>query len=299
MQRILICKSSSRQVIVLAVVMLWSTPLHSTEPAGAVVPDRLIQLFNGTDLKGWTSWLVDIRNQDPRSVYTVRDGSIYISGDGYGYLSTSHAYRNYELVVEVKWGEHNRGNRIGKARDSGIFLHSAGPDGGSYDRGWGAPDSNNGPDPTRGAYKAAIECQVMEGSFGGLLLIHGRYADGTNVPVRITVPVSRNTNFPNSPRLYFDPKGEHRQFTKGWVHWQKRDPTWQDLLGFRGSNDVESSCGEWTRIKCVCRANTITIFVNGKLVNRATNVFPDFGNILLQCEGSEVYYRKVELRPLD
>ena len=35
-----------------------------------------------------------------------------------------------------------------------------------------------------------------------------------------------------------------------------------------------------------------------KELNEANDVYPAAGKILLQCEGSEVFYRKVELRPL-
>ena len=42
----------------------------------------------------------------------------------------------------------------------------------------------------------------------------------------------------------------------------------------------------------------ITGLVNGRKVNEAYDIFPAAGKILLQCEGSEVFYRRVELRPL-
>lgn len=37
------------------------------------------------------------------------------------------------------------------------------------------------------------------------------------------------------------------------------------------------------------------MLVNGRQVNEAYDVYPAAGKILLQCEGSEVFYRKVEL----
>jgi len=145
----------------------------------AIAPDKVIKLFNGKDLSGWNTWLVDAKREDPRGVYSVRDGMIRISGDGFGYLSTARAYKDYRLVAEVKRGQRNYGKRKGMACDSGMFLHSVGPEGNSYDCGSG--QRNNGPDISNGAYRAAIECQVMEGSFGGIILIPGRYADGNNV----------------------------------------------------------------------------------------------------------------------
>ena len=38
--------------------------------------------------------------------------------------------------------------------------------------------------------------------------------------------------------------------------------------------------------------------VNGTIVNEIYDAFPSAGKILLQCEGSEVYFRRVELLPL-
>ena len=38
-------------------------------------------LFNGRDLQGWHSWLVDTHREDPRQVFSVTNGLIRISGD--------------------------------------------------------------------------------------------------------------------------------------------------------------------------------------------------------------------------
>jgi len=269
--------------------------VNASEP---IAPQQVIELFNGRDLSGWTTWLVDTRGEDPREVYTVHDGMIRISGDGFGYLSTDRAYRDYRLVVDVRWGTKNWRTRKGMARDSGIFLHSAGPDGASYDRGWGASTRNAGPEIGSGAYKAAIECQVMEGEFGGLLLIGGRDADGRDVPVRVEARVARDRDPKGDAPPRFDPSGSLEVFRKGWIRWSGRDPGWRDAFGFRGRHDVESPAGEWTRIETVCRGDRITVWVNGQRVNEAQNVFPSAGKILLQCEGSEVFFRRVELHPL-
>lgn len=133
---------------VLALLACWSgwgaeTNLPIT-PAG-----KIFCLFNGTNLNGFHTWLSDTRLADPRQVFTVTNGMIRISGDGLGYLATEQAYQDFRLVVEFKWGQRNRawGDRIGKARDSGIFLHAVGPDGNSHDG--------------KGAFMAAIECNLF------------------------------------------------------------------------------------------------------------------------------------------
>jgi len=270
----------------------------AAEPDAPIVPQKVIKLFNGRDLSGWTTWLVDAKRQDPRGAYSVRDGMIRISGDGFGYLSTDRAYRDYRLVVELKWGTQNFRTRKGMARDSGIFVHSVGPDGGSYDCGWGSRSSNTGRDISSGAYKAAIECQVMEGGFGDLLLIHGRYADGRHVPVQVTVSVVDRRVAADYAKYQYDPKAAEQILSSGAIAWIDKDMAWRDVPSFRGPSDVESPHAKWTRVECVCAGDRITFLVNGKRVNEANEVFPAAGRILLQCEGSEIFFRKIELHPV-
>ena len=281
-----------------AVLILSAGPAAADQPVDPIAPDKVVRLFNGRDLTGWTTWLVDAQQKDPRGVYSVRDGVLRISGDGFGYLSTDRAYKDYRLVVEVKWGSQNWRTRRGMARDSGIFLHTIGPEGNSYDRGWGIKDRNTGPEISTGAYKAAIECQVMEGGFGDLLLIHGRYADGSDIPVRATVRATARRVKPDYANYQFDPRADELTLSNAAVAWQHKSEAWQDEPGFRGTHDVESPVGQWTRVECICAGDRITIHVNGHHVNEARGLFPAAGEILLQCEGSEVFFRKIELHPL-
>jgi len=202
-----------------AVAVTRGAESRDGEPDEPIVPKTVIPLFNGRDLNGWTTWLVDSKQQDPRGVYTVRDGMLWISGDGFGYLSTTRAYKDYRLVAEVKWGTRNYRTRVGMARDSGIFLHSVGPEGNSYDCGWGSRERNAGPDVSNGAYKAAIECQVMEGGFGDILLIHGRYADGRNVPVHAAAHVIERHVDADYAKYQFAPDANESALSAAAIAW--------------------------------------------------------------------------------
>jgi hypothetical protein len=62
--------------------------------------------------------------------------------------------------------------------------------------------------------------------------------------------------------------------------------------------DAEKPTGEWNTIEVVCDGDKITNIVNGVVVNEGIHASETKGKILLQSEGAEVYYRKVELRPL-
>ena len=62
--------------------------------------------------------------------------------------------------------------------------------------------------------------------------------------------------------------------------------------------DAEKPTGEWNTIECICDGDKIVNIVNGVVVNEGTNASETKGRILLQSEGAEVFYRKVELIPL-
>ncbi len=124
-------KSFVHLILIGLVLQAGLVAVRAGEQEEAIAPDEVVKLFNGADLDGWTTWLVDAKEKDPRGVYSVRQGTLRVSGDGFGYLSTDRAYKNYRLVVELKWGTRNYRTRLGMARDSGIFLNSVGPQGNS------------------------------------------------------------------------------------------------------------------------------------------------------------------------
>lgn len=258
--------------------LLWVLPQEET-----IAPREAIPLFNGKDLAGWTTWLGDAKREDPRGVYSVRDGMIRISGDGFGYLATEKTYQNYRLVVEFRWGRKNWQGREKNARDSGLFLHSVGPDGNSYDG--------------KGAFRCAIECQVMQGRVGDLMLINGKDDQGKRIPIRFTAEVAPGRDSEGWPT--WKKGGEKLLMDKnGRLNWNGIDPGWKDVLDFRGKSDVESAGEEWTEVECVCDGSRIAVRVNGAPVSEVSDCFPQAGRILLQCEGSEIFFRKVELHPL-
>ena len=52
-------------------------------------------------------------------------------------------------------------------------------------------------------------------------------------------------------------------------------------------------------MECVCRGDTIDVYVEGQLVNRGTNATLTRGRICLQAEAADVLYRNIELTPLE
>lgn len=243
-------------------------------------------LFNGRDLSGFYTWLVDTRRSDPRKVFSVTNGCIRISGDGLGYLATIDSFKNYRLLVDYRWGGQNThwNDRIGHARDSGIFLNATGPDGNSQDG--------------NGAFMAALECNLFEGATGDFLLIRGDGADGKVIAPRVTISSDDRRDQDGFP--WWSPTGKPVTLnTWGRVNWRDKDPHWKDVTGFRGDRDVERKTGEWNHLEITCRDDTIEIRLNETLINRATSVWPNEGKILVQCEGSEIFIRRLELQSLN
>jgi hypothetical protein len=243
-----------------------------TEP---ISPQEVVRLFNGKDLTGLSTWLKGTRREDPRRVFSVKDGLLHVSGDDFGYLATAKAYRDYRLVVEYRWGTKTDGGKY--VRNSGILLHAVGPDGGAG-----------------GTWMSCIECQLAQGCNGDLIPIRGKDDKGETIPVQFTSDVVLGPD--KRPR--WKEGGERRVFTNRQLWWSRHDPDFQELLDTRGRNDVESPLGEWTRVECVCKGKSITVIVNGTTVNHCYDAFPAAGKILVQSEGFELFVRKWELHPL-
>jgi hypothetical protein len=60
----------------------------------------------------------------------------------------------------------------------------------------------------------------------------------------------------------------------------------------------EKPPGEWNEMVIECRGCTITVWVNGDLVNHGTDCTADRGQIALQAEGAACEFRRIELTPL-
>ena len=252
--------------------------------SSAITPKHSIALHNGKDLAPWYPWLTDDRREDPRQVFKIQsDGILRISGDGFGGLITRNEYANYHLVMEYRWGTATWRNRADRARDGGLLLHCQGPDG-----NFGGSNGKPGP------WMTSVECQIIEGGVGDILVLQGTNEKGEIMTAAATCEVTLDRD--GEP--VWTAGGKPSRFTQGRVNWFGRDPDWKDVLGFRGAKDVDSPGQEWTTLECFAQKDTLVYRVNGIVVNRATNVLPTQGKILLQTEGAEIFVRKLELRPL-
>jgi hypothetical protein len=88
---------------------------------------------------------------------------------------------------------------------------------------------------------------------------------------------------------YFGEAGSLFGVRGGKIRGAKRGPFVTDRPKF----------GSWDHYEIVSKDGTITVTLNGKVVNTGTGAYPPEGNVCLQSEGWPVYYRNVEIKELD
>ena len=132
---------------------------------------------------------------------------------------------------------------------------------------WTAKPGNNGvlvhtgPPNALGVWPRSQECQLFHENAGDIWVI------GTEV----TTPLE---GVPG-----------HEKMVRGRRH-----------LNF--NDGAEKPVGEWNTMEIVCRGDTITISVNGQVVNYGYDSTVSSGAISLQSEGAPIEYREIVLTPL-
>ncbi len=243
-------------------------------------------LFNGSDLKGWDTYLGPLRddsmkvvdsiplglNNDPNHVFSVvtegGEPAIRISGENFGGISTLQEFENYHLVLEFKWGEKKVPSFKDRKRDSGVLYHAVGPQ--------GAADG--------GVWMRSQEFQIQEGDCGDYWGVGGGVFD---------VPAVKN-----SKGLYvYDKNGAMTTFSA------------LSSTGRRCTKDqdAEKPTGQWNTIELYCLGDTSLHVVNG-IVNmvlyhsRQSDNGGETplkkGKIQIQSEGCEIFYRSIKITPI-
>ncbi len=260
----------SRSTCLVSVCVACLAAAPAQEPS-AVRPSKPTALFNGQNLQGFYTWLEHSKQEDPKNVFSVRNGLLRISGEEWGGIATKDSYRDYHLVAEWRWGGTTFEPRRDKARDSGILIHGTGTDGAAG-----------------GKWLESVEYQIIEGGTGDFILVAGVSRPSLTVECRAG----------QDGQLYWEEDGTPISRDRGRFNWFGRDPEWKDTLGFRGRRDVEKPVGEWNTSEVICRGDAITAMLNGIVVNRGTASSHTAGKIQIQSEGAEIFFRKIELRPL-
>lgn len=243
-------------------------------PARAGEP---VPLFAGKDTTRWYTFLRDHgKDKDPNGNFAVRDGVLRVSGRDWGGLVTRDEYADYEVRLEYAWGGKVWPPREKAARDSGLILHSTGPDG-AVAKSW----------------QEGVQCNMVEGGTGDISITgpNKKYGFKAQAEER---PVGKKAG------LYWKEGAAVRKFGPGErLLWFGRDPGWENVLGFRGKGDVEKGVGEWNTLVVAMKGDAMTVRLNGVTVSKATGLGVTRGRIQIQSEGAEVLFQKITLTPLD
>jgi putative membrane-bound dehydrogenase-like protein len=270
-------------LFLLALVLACHPELLAQE---AVSPTKVVNLLADPEFKEFTMNLNPTTSLTTKreEIWSINEaGLLHDSGKGMGYLRTNQAYKDYHLVLDYQWGERTHGSRADKARDCGLLLHAYGPDG-AFGTTW----------------MSSIEAQLIEGGSGDILVLAAKQGDGPPAPTRVTAEVKRDRDdepvwTKGAPKENFPAEGK----TMARINWRDRDPDWTDVKGYRGAKEVENPLGEWNRLEVICAGTTMSIFLNGELVNEVTDCHPSSGFIGLQTEFAECLIRRFELYPLN
>jgi len=124
--------------------------LEPEPPIPEPAQSQPLDLFNGENLEGWKSFLVE-PNVQKEDVWSVQDGILVCKGEPLGYLYTEADYTSFKLLVEWRWApDKEPGN-------SGVLMRISGEPKG---------------------IPRAIEAQLKSGSAGDLYGFHGLKIDG-------------------------------------------------------------------------------------------------------------------------
>jgi hypothetical protein len=247
-------------------------------------------LFNAKDLSNWDKYLAPPKegepplglNNDPRGVFTVVqvDGApaIRVSGELFGGITARGEFDNFHIRVEYKWGTKRWPPRANVGRDSGLLYLSVGP-----------------PGAGSGAWMRSVECNIMEKGTGQFWSVAGSFVDVEGE--RVTPAMESLVPYKK------EGAGE------SLVVYKKGAPRITSTLGdgVTPNVDYEIYGGAWNVCEVIFWGGTGIHILNGKVNLVLTNpryregdrdVALTKGKIQLQSEGAEVFYRKVEIRPL-
>lgn len=228
-----------------------------------------ISLFNGKNFDGWYTYLESGgKNKDPKGVFKVENGMIHIldvpMSDGKsdnGYLATTRDFSNVRIHAEFKWGV--KRSSEGK-RNSGLLYLAVGPD---------------------AIYPTSLECQIEETDVGDLWIVNG--ASVTAFFIAPSMPVY-DDDMQTGTQVRSLPGHSSRVLKSG---------------------DFENRDG-WNSVDIIVQGDRSTHIINGRIVNNARDIQrPDpsdpsrmvpltSGRILLEAEGSEIWFRDIRIKPL-
>jgi hypothetical protein len=209
-------------------------------------------------------------NNDIKNIFTTSNINgetvLNISGEIYGCITTKDNYSNYHFSTLFKWGTKKWEPRLDRKKDSGILYHSYG----DYGRFWNT-------------WKTSLEFQVQETDLGDF----------------ISLPANSTTLKAGAPIVQI----------RGNAETKKYDPDFETYFEGKGYINAylepQNPHGEWNRLELYVIGNDAVHVVNGKIVmvvenaiNPETNKPLTEGEIQIQSEAAECYYKDMTITPI-
>jgi hypothetical protein len=252
-------------------------PQLSLPPAGA---DGWISLLNGRDLTGWYTMLQKSGKDvaQTRKIVVMEQEMLHILGNEVtaepgepGYIATNQEFENVHIRVEYKWGVKRFAPRSETKRDNGILYGLVGED---------------------KVWPRCIECQIEEGDVGDYFLVdgvrgiqarhdNGLFGQGLTPNGWSAPPATRPGEAPPEP-------------TTGR---KIKDGNFENL-------------DEWNVVEVIWQGDRSAHIVNGRTVNVCSMLQqPDpqnpgkfvpltRGKIAIEIEFAEIWFRRIEVKPL-
>ncbi len=138
-------------------------------------------------------------------------------------------------------------------------------------------------------YRLQIHWRWKPGGKGGNggVLVH------TSTPKELAI-------WPKSVEIQLQSKNAGEFWTIGTeLHVENEATRRKDRQFLKLAEGSEKAVGKWNKMEIDCRGDQIRVWVNGVLVNHATDCSETKGAICLQSEGTEMHFRKITLTPLE
>ena len=241
-----------------------------------VAPTEKIALFNGENYDGWELWMKrDSFAKPAEEVFTVKDGTMHITGEGLGGCTTKKAYKDYHLKMQFRFTGEGFAGRKGKTADGGLLFHCVGPEG-----------------VYGGIWHLSFEYNIIQGRTGDLIVVGNMKDYPTLLRAKaFTDDKGRWVPYPNSKT------GVRSLIGRGRVDNLYYDPNWRDV-DTQPVVPPERPYGEWNDLELICSGDTAEYILNGKTVLKLFDLVPAAGRIQLQSECHAIEYRNITIEPI-
>ncbi|TWO33876.1 DUF1080 domain-containing protein [Seonamhaeicola sediminis] len=211
-------------------------------------------------------------NNDIKNVFTTTNINgetiLNITGEIYGAIVTKDNFSNYHFSTMFRWGHKKWEPRLQRRKDTGILYHSYG----DYGRFWNT-------------WKTCLEFQVQETDLGDFISLPANAIQpklgGPIVQIRGNSKIEKKQYNPNFD-TYFE--------GNGYIH---------------AYLEPQSPHGNWNRLELYVVGNDAVHVVNGEIVmvvenaiNPETNKPLTEGQIQIQSEAAECYYKDMTITPI-